>query len=126
MKIYLQDKNKNWSIFEGDIKTLKNDLDERNISIGEGARIGARATIGEGARIEKTYDCVVIGPIGSREGYTTFYRVKDKREILVNCGCWSSNIENFIERVNYEHFGTDHERVYIAACEYAKTVMQKT
>jgi hypothetical protein len=66
----------------------------------------------------------VVGPIGSRNCYTTFYRKKYNIEIFVNCGCWSSTIDEFIARVKEIHSGTAHEVAYLAACEYAKTIMK--
>jgi hypothetical protein len=41
-----------WALFEGEISALKPELDRRNIAIGEGAEVGARAAVGEGAEAE--------------------------------------------------------------------------
>ena len=62
---------------------------------------------------------LVIGAIGSRDNFTTFYRDKDK-EITVKCGCFLGKIDKFLEKVSQTHGETKHALVYKAAVEVAK------
>ena len=63
---------------------------------------------------------LVVGPLGSRGGYTTFFRSK-KLEICVTCGCFRGNIDEFAEKVKQTHGENEHARKYMAAIEFAKT-----
>jgi len=60
-----------------------------------------------------------IGPIGSRNEYTTFYRNKNEK-IEVRCGCFNGIIEEFLEKVAETHGENKHASVYRAAAEIAK------
>ena len=75
------------------------------------------------AYITNTNDYINIGPIGSRDAYTTFYLNKDKK-IIVNCGCFNDTIEEFIKAVNRTHKDNKKYRSqYIGAITYAKCVL---
>ena len=60
-----------------------------------------------------------IGPVGSRSGFTTFFRTKD-RKIFVSCGCFRGNIEEFTAKVQATHGESGHAKAYMAAIELAK------
>ena len=62
---------------------------------------------------------LVIGPIGSRSDFTTFYRDKDN-EITVKCGCFLGKIDKFLEKVTRTHGNSKYALVYRAAVEVAK------
>ena len=62
---------------------------------------------------------LVIGPIGSRNAFTTFYRDKDN-EITVKCGRFFGTIDKFLERVAQTHGDSKYARVYRAAAEIAR------
>lgn len=62
---------------------------------------------------------LTVGPIGSRNGFTTFFRTKDL-EINVTCGCFHGNIEAFTKRVQKTHGDNDHAKRYGIAIELAK------
>ena len=62
---------------------------------------------------------MVIGAIGSRNDFTTFYRGKDK-QIMVKCGCFNGNIDEFIKKVQVTHGDNKYALVYRAAVEVAK------
>ena len=47
--------------------------------------------------VEKSSEILSIGPLGSRNAYTTF--VKQNNEIFVTCGCFYGDIDKFEERV---------------------------
>lgn len=80
--------------------------------------------IGHDAFIRTQNDIVVLGPIGSRGSYTTFYRNLNK-EILVNCGCFHGTIDKFAEAVRKTHGDTEDGKDYVAAIEFAKVKLRK-
>lgn len=74
--------------------------------------------------IQSTDDYLTIGPIGSRNGYTTFYKTKD-HGIWVCCGCFNGSIDHFRTRVHEVHAGTRHERDYLDAADFAARKLGK-
>ena len=62
---------------------------------------------------------LVIGPIGSRNDFTTFFRDKDS-EITVKCGCFLGKIDKFLEKVCETHGDSKYAIVYRSAVEIAK------
>lgn len=81
--------------------------------------ISGYASIAGNAKITSTNHVLVIGPIGSRDDYTTFYRNKND-DISVVCGCFSGDIETFLEQVAEYHRCSKHAQVYQLAAELAK------
>ena len=62
---------------------------------------------------------LVVGPIGSRNAYTTFFRNKDN-EICVKCGCFLGKIDKFLKKVSETHGDSQYAVVYRATVEVAK------
>ena len=62
---------------------------------------------------------LVIGAIGSRDDFTTFFRDKDS-EITVKCGCFLGKIDKFLEKVKQTHGDSKYALVYRAAVEVAR------
>ena len=62
---------------------------------------------------------IQVGPIGSRDDYTTFFRNSDN-EISVRCGCFYGTIDEFEEAVQKTHSGTKYEKEYMAAIAVAR------
>ena len=60
-----------------------------------------------------------IGPIGSRDDFTTFFR-EASGQIAVKCGCFYGNIDAFADKVLSTHGDTPHAKVYMTAIELAK------
>lgn len=60
-----------------------------------------------------------IACIGSRSGFTTFFRTKDLK-IFVSCGCFRGDIDAFAEKVKKTHGDSRHAKAYLAAVELAK------
>ena len=87
--------------------------------ISGNARVRGDAVIGGNARVSKSDHIIVIGPIGSRNDYTTFCRSKDN-DITVKCGCFNGNISEFLEEVNETHGDNKYAAEYRAAAELAK------
>ena len=61
---------------------------------------------------------LVMGPIESRNAFTTFFRTKD-RKIKVACGCFLGTIDEFLAMVEQTHGDSKHAKVYRAAVEVA-------
>ncbi len=70
------------------------------------------------AIINRMTDYLTIGPIGSRNMTTTFYR--EGAGIGVACGCFTGSLDEFRERVVLTHGDNQHARDYLAAAELAK------
>ena len=64
-------------------------------------------------------DYLVIGPIGSRNDITTFFKTANN-DIKVSCGCFTGNIEEFLEKVNETHGNNNYAKEYKTAVEIAK------
>lgn len=88
-----------------------------NARVRGNARVMGRAHVQNGV-IKSNQDYLVVGPIGSRDDYTTFCRTK--AGIWVCCGCFSGSIDEFLQAVKTKHKGTRYEQDYIAAAEFAK------
>lgn len=76
------------------------------------------------AYITSEDDLLVVGPIGSRNDYTTFYKTKNKG-IWVCCGCFNDSIEAFAKKVYSTHGNSHHTREYLAAVELAKMKLDR-
>ena len=99
--------------------------------VHENARVGGKAVVGDkgevrgnavvrgNAEVLSTSHVLVIGPIGSRDGFITFYRDKDN-EITISCGCFLGKLDQFLEKVAQTHGDSKHAQVYRAAAEMAK------
>lgn len=60
-----------------------------------------------------------LGPIGSRSRYTTIYRDKSKKAIVV-CGCFLGSLDEFERAVHEKHAGTKYCDEYIALIQMAR------
>lgn len=77
------------------------------------------AVVGDNAVVFLANHLLVVGAIGSRNGFTTFYRDKNN-EITVKCGCFLGKIDRFLEKVTERHGDSKHALAYRAAAELAK------
>lgn len=68
---------------------------------------------------------LVIGPIGSRRGFTTFYRDRDNG-ISVRCGCFNGKLDKFLEKVTETHGESKYAQVYRAAAGLAEMQIDLT
>ena len=71
------------------------------------------------AEVFNTRHFFVQGPIGSRDGFVTFYRTKDNT-VEVKCGCFSGSLQEFVNQVEKTHGGSRYEKEYKLAVELAK------
>ena len=62
---------------------------------------------------------LLVGPVGSRLAYTTFFRDAD-REITVSCGCFFGKLDSFLVEVTKTHGDNRHAQIYRMAAEMAK------
>lgn len=92
-----------------------------NAIITGNARILGHARIGKDAFIKDTNDYFVIGPIGRRYDFTTFY--KGTSSIMVCCGCFNDTIEEFSKRVENVHKGNEFGKTYRTAILCANKIL---
>ena len=90
-----------------------------NAEVYGNARVHGDARVCGGAEVYSVNHIFSIGPVGSRNEYTTFYRNKNEK-IEVRCGCFNGRIEEFLEKVAETHGENKHASVYRAAAEIAK------
>ena len=82
------------------------------------ALVSGNARVAQHGVINSTQDYFVVGPIGSRNDHTTFYRTES--DIWVRCGCFNGSIDAFETDVRETHRDNPHARAYLAAIELAK------
>ena len=83
------------------------------------AKVCGNAEVWGNAKVFSISHVLVIGPIGSRNDFTTFFRDKDS-EITVKCGCFLGKIDKFLEKVCETHGDSQYAIVYRTAVEIAK------
>ena len=96
-----------------------------NARVCENARVYGNALVCENARvygrmhIQKTRDYLTVGPVGSRNDFTTF--AKDQNgNVAVSCGCFYGTLDEFSEKVGATHGNSNFGAEYRAAIELAK------
>ena len=92
---------------------------EENLSHEGNAWVFGNARVSGDAKICDKGHFLTIGPIGSRNATTTFFRDKDN-EITVSCGCFLGKIDNFLQKVKETHGESKHGRAYRISAELAK------
>ena len=83
------------------------------------ARVYGNAWVCGDARVCDTRHYLNLGPIGSRDGYTTIYRDKNKKAIVV-CGCFRWDLDGLERAVHKTHAGTKYEAEYMALIQLAR------
>ena len=83
------------------------------------AEVWGDAEVCGDAEVFSASHVLVIGAIGSRDDFTTFFRDKDN-EITVKCGCFLGKIDKFLEKVTQTHGDSKYALVYRAAVEVAR------
>ena len=89
----------------------------------DNARVSGNAWVYGNAEVFNTRHFFVQGPIGSRDGYVTFYRTKDDT-VEVRCGCFSGSLQEFVNQVEETHGGSRYEKEYKLAAELAKVCIR--
>ena len=90
-----------------------------NARIFSDASVSGDARIFGNAIIFSDAHWLYVGPIGSRDSFTTFFRNRDN-QIYVVCGCFSGTLDEFERAVTKTHAGTKHEVSYKLAIELSK------
>ena len=83
------------------------------------AMVSGDARVFGDAQIFKMSHYLVVGPLGSRDDFTTFFRTKHLA-IGIKCGCFKGDIDQFFEAVEKTHGNNKHARAYKAAIALAK------
>lgn len=83
------------------------------------AWVGDDARVSGDAHINSNKDFIIIGPIGSRSDFTTFFKNVDGI-VCVTCGCFLGSVDEFIEAVQETHGDNRFGREYRLAAELAK------
>jgi hypothetical protein len=87
------------------------------------AKICGYARIYDNVRITDTADYLGVGPLGSRNDFTTFF--KTRKGIRVTCGCFRGSLAKFTTKIEEIH--KDNPRFlaqYRAAIKFADTILQ--
>lgn len=109
----------------GWIEKEENLSHEENAWVYGDAEVCGNAWVCGNAKVFSTDHVLVIGAIGSRNDFTTFFRDKDN-EITVKCGCFLGKIDKFLEKVTQTHKDTKHTLAYRTAVEVAKLQIDLT
>ena len=85
--------------------------------------------IGDDAYVIGPEDVLSVGPIGTRNDITTFYR-NDVGDIRVICGCFQGTLKEFETRVKTKYEWTDNHyrrfrKEYLAAIKLAKVCLKR-
>ena len=96
-----------------------------NAKVWGNAEVCGDAKVCGDAEVFSASHVLVIGAIGSRNDFTTFFRDKDG-EITVKCGCFLGKIDRFLEKVASTHGNSKYALVYRAAVEVAKLQIDLT
>ena len=89
------------------------------------ARVSGDAWVLGDAQVYDIRHVFTAGPIGSRDGFVTFFRDKDCG-ISVKCGCFSGKLGEFLERVRKTHGDSKYAHEYILIAESAKACIDLT
>lgn len=90
-----------------------------NAKVYGNAEVYGNAWVRGNAKVYDNADYLVIGPIGSRNDITTFFKTANN-DIKVSCGCFTGTIEEFLEKVNETHGNNNYAKEYKTAVEIAK------
>ena len=107
----------------GEVQVAGNAWVYGNAKVYGDARVSGNAWVYGNAEVFNTRHFFVQGPIGSRDGYVTFYRTKDDT-VEVRCGCFSGSLQEFVNQVEETHGGSRYEKEYKLAAELAKVCIR--
>ena len=89
----------------------------------DGADLG-RANLCDWGKLKEASDILIIGPIGSRNGYTTIYHTD--KGVFVKCGCFQGTIDEFAKKVEETHGENKHAKDYQQLIDFAKAKYTET
>ncbi len=108
----------------GNARVFSNAQIYDNARVFSNAWVSGNAQISGNAWVSGRHHILVVGPAGSRNGFTTFYR-GNNGQIMVTCGCFNGIIDEFAKQVVKTHGKNKHAQVYLAAVELAKLQIQE-
>ena len=84
------------------------------------------AWVSDEARVSRTDHVLTVGPIGSRDDTTTFFRVKFSAgfAISVCCGCFRGTVDEFRAKVKQTHGDNKHGKAYQLAADLAEAQIE--
>ena len=103
----------------GDARVSDDALVSGNAWVSGNAKVSGDSEVYGNARVYGTRHYLNLGPIGSRDRYTTIYRNRSKKAIVV-CGCFLGSLDEFERAVHEKHAGTTHEAEYMALIQLAR------
>ena len=74
-----------------------------NAEVFGNADVSGDAWVSGDARVSGNNDYCTINGFGSQNRTTTFFRLKDKNDIGVKCGCFCGTLEEFREKIKETH-----------------------
>lgn len=92
---------------------------EDNLAQTGNAWVYGDAEVYGNAEVCGNADYLLIGRIGSRFSFTTFFKNKDKG-ITVSCGCFLGTIAEFRAKVTDTHGNNKHAKMYNLAADMAE------
>lgn len=92
---------------------------EDNLAQNGNAWVCGDARVCGNAEVYGNADYLLIGRIGSRFSFTTFFKNKDKG-ITVSCGCFLGTIAEFRAKVTDTHGNNKHAKIYNLAADMAE------
>ena len=86
------------------------------------AWVFGKARVSGNAWVYRTDHVLTVGPIGSRDDTTTFFRVKFSAgfAISVCCGCFRGTVDEFRAKVKQTHGDNKHGKAYQLAADLAE------
>ena len=103
----------------GDARVCGNAWVYGNAEVYGNARVYGNAEVYGDAEVCGNADYLLIGRIGSRFSFTTFFKNKDKG-ITVSCGCFLGTIAEFRAKVSDTHGNNKHAKIYNLAADMAE------
>ena len=93
------------------------DANLRGAYLGD-AYLGGANLGDEWGELQSSSDVLIVGPIGSRYGYTTIYHTD--KGIFVRCGCFRGSLNEFSKKVKKTHGESKHAKDYLALIDFVK------
>ena len=103
----------------GDAEVCGNARVYGNARVCGDAEVYGNAKVCGDAEVYGNADYLLIGRIGSRFSFTTFFKNKDKG-ITVSCGCFLGTIAEFRAKVTDTHGNNKHAKIYNLAADMAE------
>lgn len=91
-----------------------------NAEVYGSARISGNAMICGDARVSRMSHYLVIGPIGSKSDFITFFRTKTKIGVWRGCFFYG-DVEKFLKEISESHRDNPYAKVYQIAANLART-----